>query len=189
MDKIKFNDADIIQNKQGCWLSLKIIGDHLEKVKAFINKLNAEKIYTAEIKQHREKRSLTANAYSWILTDKLANELTIRGAVYTKEDMHRELIFKYGHKYYDEYNKLITISIIESVKDVNNFAPYAKQIGKGEVNGVIFNHYAIYRGSSEYDSKEMAIFIEGIISDCKEVGIDTKTPDEIANMLSLMEEV
>ena len=198
MDEVKFNDADITKNKQGYWLSLKLIGNHIQKAKDFVNTISVvntnkletdKKVYIAELKQFRNKRSITANAYSWILTDKLANELTIRGAVYTKDDIHREMIFKYGQKQYEDDGQLTKISIMEKIKDVNKFAPYAKQIGQGQVNGITFNHYAIYKGSSEYNSKEMAIFIEGIISDCKELGIDTKTPNEIANMLSLMGEV
>ena len=44
--------------------------------------------------------------------------------------------------------------------------------------------YKIYRGSHTYDSKEMSILIEGTVADAKEMGIDTKTPDEIRRMVS-----
>ena len=34
--------------------------------------------------------------------------------------------------------------------------------------------------SSKYDTKEMAMFIDGIIAECKELGIETDTPEQIA---------
>ena len=41
--------------------------------------------------------------------------------------------------------------------------------------------------SSEYDTREMAIFIDGIVSEAQALGIDTRTPEELAEMKSLWE--
>ena len=38
------------------------------------------------------------------------------------------------------------------------------------------------KGSSEYDTGEMSRFIDGVISECKELGIQTMTPDEIEEL-------
>ena len=35
-------------------------------------------------------------------------------------------------------------------------------------------------GSSKYDSKEMATFIDGIIQEARDLGIDTDTPEQLA---------
>jgi hypothetical protein len=43
----------------------------------------------------------------------------------------------------------------------------------------------VYKGSSEFDTKEMSIFIDGIVSEAKELGIQTDTPDQIAKMKAL----
>ena len=45
-----------------------------------------------------------------------------------------------------------------------------------------FTHYKIYKGSSEYDSREMAILIDGVISEAKEMGIETMTPQELERL-------
>ena len=52
-------------------------------------------------------------------------------------------------------------------------------VGEGTVNGKQFKHLAILIGSSMYDSRQMAILIDGIVSECKEMGIETLPPDEI----------
>lgn len=59
-------------------------------------------------------------------------------------------------------------------------ARHFAEIGEGVVNGKKFKHYRAIKGSSEYDSKEMSIFLEGIISECRDVGIETDTPEEVA---------
>jgi hypothetical protein len=52
-------------------------------------------------------------------------------------------------------------------------------VGEGTVNGKQFKHLAILIGSSQYDTRQMAILIDGIVSECKEMGIETLPPDEI----------
>lgn len=48
--------------------------------------------------------------------------------------------------------------------------------------------YKAYRGSSTYDTAEMSRLIEGIIEECKEQGIETATPEELARMQKLWKE-
>ena len=45
----------------------------------------------------------------------------------------------------------------------------------------------MFKGSSEYDTREMSIFIDGIVSEAQGLGIDTRTPEELAEMKSLWE--
>lgn len=44
------------------------------------------------------------------------------------------------------------------------------------------DQYAKLKGTSEYDTKEMSRFIDGIVSEAKELGIETLPPDEVARM-------
>jgi hypothetical protein len=57
----------------------------------------------------------------------------------------------------------------------------------GEENDKPIYFYRIYRGSHTYNSAEMAKLIEGTISECKQVGIETATPDELRHMADLWE--
>jgi hypothetical protein len=43
----------------------------------------------------------------------------------------------------------------------------------------------VYKGSSEFDSREMSIFLDGVVSEAKEMGIPTETPNEIARLKAM----
>lgn len=44
------------------------------------------------------------------------------------------------------------------------------------------------RGSHDYDTKEMSTLIDGVVSEAKELGIETMTPDRIKEMMAAYEE-
>ena len=155
----------------------------LPRILDFISSLEENKEYELSIKQIRKKRSLNANNYSWKLTDELADKLIVAGVKLSKEECHAEMIFRYGQVMVDENGEQVIISVKQGVK-VSDFYPYAKEIGSGTVKDKIFTHYRIYRGSHTYDTKEMSIFISGIVEECKEQGIDTDTP-EIKSLLGV----
>ena len=68
---------------------------------------------------------------------------------------------------------------------IEGYIKYFSEVAQSETNGKLFKHYFVYKGSSEFDSREMSILIDGIVSEAKALGIDTETPDEIAKMKSL----
>lgn len=159
----------------------------LPRILEFIAGLKEDKEYELSIKQIQKTRSLNANNYSWTLTDRLSDVMVIRGVKLSKEEMHAEMIFRYGQVMLDENGERVIYSTKQGAK-MNEFFPYAKEIGQSELNGDLFTHWLIYRGSRSYDSKEFSIFLSGIIEECKEQGIPTETPEEISKMISLMEE-
>ena len=75
------------------------------------------------------------------------------------------------------------------INDVEKFKRQYKYVEEHERfpddNGARYLRFWV--GSSHYDTEEMSIFIDGIVSEAEELGIQTKTPDELANMLSLWE--
>lgn len=127
---------------------------------------NQEQDKLFSVKEYKEKRSLSQNAYAWKLITELANYQRI-----SKEEMYLQMLKDYGQSE--------VVSILSEVIPTGYFK-YFEPIGTGIVNNKEFTHYKIYKGSSEFDSKEMNIFIDGIIQECKQVGIETLTPDEIA---------
>lgn len=50
-----------------------------------------------------------------------------------------------------------------------------------------YNNIKCYYGSSVYDKEQMTRLIDQLIADCKENGIETRTPTELAEMMSLWE--
>lgn len=131
---------------------------------------------TVTAKKYRKRRSLDANAYSWVLLDKIAKET---GS--TSEEVYEEMLRRYGYPLYDEDEKPVIISLKAEI-DISTLDIHLKLIGEGHVQDKLFKHYKVIRGQSTYDTKEMSTFIDGIVSDAKELGIETLTPDELERM-------
>ena len=129
---------------------------------------NQDKDKKFEIKQKKEKRSLSQNAYAWELITKIGN--IVRKS---KEEVYLQMLKEYGQSE--------IVSILSSIEPKGYFKYYEK-IGTGIVNNKEFTHYKIFKGSSEFDTKEMTIFIDGIIQECEQLDIETLTPDEIAKL-------
>lgn len=139
--------------------------------RAEIDKLKDEDL-DVEIKKHREKRSLDANAYMWALVGKIAEAMI---PPLPKEDVYLEMLRRYGQSG--------MVSIAE--KYIDQFQreyKYCDELGRSELNGKMFVHYRFYIGSSKYDSKEMSLLVDGVVSEAKALGIDTDTPEMIAKI-------
>lgn len=127
-----------------------------------------------EIKKHREKRSLNANAYCWVLIEKIAEKMKMG-----KEEIYRRELCDYGTIATDSDGNKIIFSVKKEI-DVSKYFKYYKEMGVSKDKRFI--HYYAIKGSSEYDSNEMAKFIDGIVQDCQTLGIETMTPEEIAKL-------
>lgn len=137
-----------------------------EQIIKFLFNQDREKIF--EIKEHKEKRTLNQNAYCWKLINEMGNKLNK-----SKEEVYKEMLKDYG--------QCEVVSMLSTISP-NGYFKYYEEIGTGIVNNKEFIHYKIFKGSSEYDTKEMKIFIDGIIQECKQLGIETLTPEQIASM-------
>ena len=121
-----------------------------------------------EVKPFRQHRSLNANAYVWLLIGKIADILRA-----SKDEIYLKLLKRYGQSE--------LISVLSHVP-IGNYIKYYEEAGESKLNGKDFTHYRVYKGSSEFDTREMSIFIDGVVSEAKELGIQTETPNQIAEM-------
>lgn len=111
-----------------------------------------------EITKQKKKRSLDANAMCWKLCTEIANVLRT-----DKESIYLDMLKRYGQS-----------EIVSAVSAVNvkGYFKYYDEFGKGTVKGKEFTHYKVYKGSSEYDTREMSILIDGIIDEAKALDIE-----------------
>lgn len=123
-----------------------------------------------KIEEYKQKRSLTQNAYFWVLVNEIANVTK-----QSKDEIHLQMLKEYGQ------NEVFSI---RSDIDVSRYLKYYEEIGKGKVNGKEFTHYRVFKGSSEMDSREMAILLDGVVQEAEQLGIPTLTPAEIARLKS-----
>ena len=127
-----------------------------------------------EAKKYRAKRSLDANAYCWQMCTKIAE--VIRSS---KDEVYEEMLQKYGFLHEDEEGyTVITIKAEDDVSKLPGHWKFYKGNGK-------FSSYLRIKGSSEYDTAEMSKFIEMVVLEAQELGIQTATPDEIERMKAL----
>ena len=124
-----------------------------------------------EIKEYHKKRSLNANAYAWALIGKIADVLRN-----SKDEIYLEMLKKYGQS-----------EIVSVLSDINvtGYFKYFEEIATVKLQGKNFTHYKVFKGTSEYNTAEMAVFIDGVISEADELGIDTLPPDEVKKIKSL----
>ena len=126
-----------------------------------------------EITEYHEKRSLSANAYAWALIGKIADVMRK-----SKEAVYLQMLKDYGQSEF--------VSVLADI-NVKGYFKYYEEYGTGHVEGKEFRHYKVYKGSSEYDSREMAILIDGIIQEAQNLGIETITPAEKERLIKEME--
>lgn len=139
-----------------------------EELKAII--ANGKEL-SVEIKPYRARRSLDANSYCWVLIGKMADTLKT-----SKDEVYIEMLRRYGQR----EPKLLSV-ISEAVDMVYRATlNHCCEVGESELNGKQFKHLAILIGSSQYDTKSMATLIDGIVSECKEMGVEVMTPQELS---------
>jgi len=143
----------------------------VDKIKKKLFLLDKDKTYDIEIKQHREKRSLNANSYAWFLITQIADVLNS-----DKDNIYVLMLKRYG------VSNLIPIS---NEVPINDYFKYYDIESKADK----YTWYKIYKGSSQYDTKQMYVLLNGIVSECKEMGIPTKEDLEIEKMLKEWEKV
>lgn len=174
--KIRTSKAKWFIDSNGSYLMLPV---QIEQARTICDSMKDDKTYTAEIKEYREKRSLNANAYFWVLLTKLAAKLGI-----PKNELYREFIRGIGDNFYVLLVKTSEINDVMQSWQHNGIGWVADDLGQCDDE---YSYVMFYKGSSTYNTRQMSNLIELVVAECKEQGIETKTPDEIARMVSLWE--
>jgi len=124
-----------------------------------------------EVKKYRKKRSLDANAYCWVLIDKIAQKIKL-----DKAEVYKRAIRRIGG-----------VSTIVCVQDsaVNMLTQSWENKGIGWQTDILDSkipnctNVVLYYGSSVYDTQQMADFIDSLVQEAKALNIETLTPDKI----------
>ena len=123
----------------------------------------------------RKKRSLDANAYFWVLVGKIADKLRA-----SKDEIYFEMLKKYGQS--------ITVTVRAGLDLSRAGLKYYELFKDGISAGKPFEAYRVFIGSSQYDTREMSVLIDGVVQEAKELGIETLTPLELAEILGRYEQ-
>lgn len=141
------------------------------KIPEATKNISPNKLYEMTIKEHKEKRSLDANAYAWVLIDKLAEKLKV-----SKSEIYREAIREIG-------GNSETVCVLDSGVDKlianwkRNGLGWQAEVHTSKIEGC--TNVTLFYGSSTYDTKQMSRLIDLIVNECKDFGIETMTPMEL----------
>ena len=143
--------------------------------------LSPDKKYALEIKEHKEKRSLDANAYAWEIISEIAKAMGV-----APNEVYRSAIKKSGGTF-----------VVQPVKN-EALEQWSRVWCKGtgwmvDILGPAkkLEGYTVcqcWYGSSVFDTAEMSHLIDNLVQDAKALGIDTSTPEERQRYLEAWDE-
>lgn len=147
----------------------------IEQVIQYLFKQDKTKKY--EVKEVKKKRSVNANNYFWKLLQELC-ELQDLDAIEEYKKRVKELaIFR---RFRIETKDVKTFEIMWQDKGIAWFCEIADT---EYISNVEFKIINAYYGSSSFNFKQMSRLIDGVVQDCKAVGIETKSEAEICSLL------
>ena len=135
----------------------------------YMLELDDTKIY--ELKEYKEKRNLDQNAKYWKLLNELA--LTLRISV---EELHFKMLKDYSQRY-----EILVPSNVE-LRGIE----YYEEKSKINKNGQEFTVYHVFTPSHELNKREFALLLNGLCDECREQGIETLSPNELASLKELI---
>lgn len=129
----------------------------------------------------KKRRSLDANAYCWVLLDRLSEYHQI-----PKEDIYKDLIKLIGGN-----NEIFPIRNEAVETWIRNWQHkglgwVSEIIGESKIEG--YTNVISYYGSSVYDTEQMSRLIDLIVQECEQVGIETRPRGEIDSLLEAWDE-
>lgn len=134
----------------------------------------AGELLLIKVSKCRKKRSLNANAYFWTLVGELAEKLNR-----TKEEIYWEYIKDIGIYRSVEISENAVETMIYMWQS-HGLGWIAEKLDEGQHEGFVLINF--YYGSSSYNTKQMARLIDAVVEDCKEQGIETMSPVELAEL-------
>lgn len=155
-----------MSDQDGQWLCIRT-----NSARHTCEEMEIGKLYEVVVKPQRKKRSLDANAYCWVLLDKLAEKMIV-----PKTEIYRQYIREIG-------GNSETVCVLERAVDKlidgwsRNGVGWIADKMPSKLEGCV--NVVLYYGSSTYDTGQMSRLIDLIVQDCKAQGIETLTPFEL----------
>ena len=138
----------------------------MDKIKCLIGKE-----LDIQLKEHKEKRSLNANAYAWVLMQKIAEVIHS-----DKWSVYLQMLQLYS----TSFTHIIVKE--EAIPKLKEMYRTCVELGEVVINGVRGIEVQVYFGSSTFNTKEMSVFLDGIVRECKDLEIETYTPDMLERL-------
>lgn len=160
---------------EGGWLMVKPEREDLGKAMQLVRN-RKQMLYDLEVKEHRKKRSLDANAYAWVIINKIAYALRIAPI-----EVYRQAIQNVGGNYEVIPVKEEVVEHFKQIWEARGLGWPCVDMGKSKLDG--YRNLRAYYGSSTYDTRQMSQLIDNLVQDCRALDIEVKSDEEIASLL------
>lgn len=144
--------------------------------------MNAPSDKQFKLTEYRQKRSLSQNAYYWVLVQKLAGKLHM-----SKTELHNRLLQDYGviETFGGKAARFLLPDTYKTEEDVlRKKTVHLKATSQTTVlaDGIRYRTYVLMKGSHDMNTDEMSKLLDGCVQECKAQDIETLTPKELAIM-------
>ena len=138
-----------------------MIGNPLKLIQ-WLYQQDKEQIF--QVKKYSKQRNKDQNAKYWKLLGELSLKLKIG-----IEELHFQMLKFYSQRYEILVPEEVGIRGIE----------YYEKKSTITKNGKKFSVYHVYTPSHELNESEFAVLLQGLCNECKDHGIETRSPEEI----------
>lgn len=177
----RFDGAKLLQQEDGFWLMVKPVREDLPKVRRWLHE-GHKAVQQLVVKPYRKRRSLNANAYAWALLDKLAEALG-----QSKEELYREIIRDMGGVSETMAVRADAIPAWTRAWCSGHTGRMCEDLGTNAADPG-YHNLVCYYGSSDYDTAQMARFIDLLVQECENQGIETISDQERSLLLEAWDE-
>jgi hypothetical protein len=152
------------------------VNENTETLFQIFEELKSTEKLSIKITKHTKKRSLDANAYAWVLIGKIAEKTNV-----PRVDVYRDAIREIGGNY---------DVVCAQDKAVDSLCTAWQKNGIGWITDTMpskledCTNVMLYHGSSSYDTQQMSRLINLLVQDCEQLGIETKSPEELDSLLN-----
>lgn len=145
-----------------------------------LSKISPDIEYEITIQKKKNKRSLNASAYCWVLCQKIAEELSKTGYT-SKEDVYRKAIKDCSHFSYVPVREDAIERYIQ-IWQGHGLGWIAEDAGECQsLKG--YHNIMCYHGSSVYNQQEMARLIDCLTDECEQLGIKLEPSEYIQSLI------
>lgn len=140
-----------------------------------------------DLTEHKAKRTLTQNAYYWVLLEKVAGAVRM-----SKPELHNRLLRQYG--VLQRFDGKAIAAFIADTESAENEALRAEtfhlrptSVTKESAQGTM-RQYVLLKGTHEMNTAEMSVLLDGLIQEARNLDIETLTPAELERMRQYAQE-
>lgn len=127
------------------------------------------------IEKKRPKRSKDANAYCWVLIYKIAEAVGEEPTM-----VYRKLIHRFPSK-----TKVCCVKEEDAESEIREFVEghlgRMVDIGDSKIPGCVVLHKKY--GSSSFDTAQMSAFVDKVLEQCSELGIEVRSAEYVSSLL------